>query len=406
MENTYLNFLTSFFSKLNVGYHVTDMNSPLSSDIDLGLRSAITYDAPECLNSFNEIEHDFATSQIIYLTCDRYECHYILMPMLDEAGHIMILGPYLTENSGINRTNDICKRNGIPEGLASFLHQYYATLPCLSDSSVVENLLLTIGENYFDGGSFRIEYIKENTVPETTYTTSADFGAGTDDIMARLEYRYNLEEKVLDAISRGDFNTAMHFSSDQSLRNIDNRSSSTLRSKKNNLLAFNTICRKGAQRGNVHPIHLDEMSRRMAIKIENMTAPDQDKEIHREILRRYCTMVQQNSTSGYSPTMQRVINHIYQHLFEPELTLQSTALDLSLNKSYLATIFKKETGKTFTAYVNSKRLDHAIFLLNTTDLPIQEIAGSCGIADVTYFTRIFKADKGMTPSQYRNMLKG
>ncbi len=115
-------------------------------------------------------------------------------------------------------------------------------------------------------------------------------------------------------------------------------------------------------------------------------------------------MVQHNSTTGYSPTMQRVINHILQNMNDTDLTLQSTADALSLNKSYLATLFKKETNKTFTNFVNTKRLEHAIFLLNSTDMQIQEIASNCGIPDVTYFTRIFKAEKGMTPTQYRKML--
>lgn len=97
-------------------------------------------------------------------------------------------------------------------------------------------------------------------------------------------------------------------------------------------------------------------------------------------------------------------NHLMQNLTETELTLKSTADSLGLNKSYLATLFKKETGATFTSYVNQKRLDHAIFLLNATDMQIQEIASSCGIPDVTYFTRLFKQEKGMTPTQYKKML--
>lgn len=334
-----------------------------------------------------------------------YECHYILLPTRNNTESIILLGPYITENASIMRTNEICRTNKIPEGFISFLHQYYSTLPCLSDSSFLENFLMTIAENIYETGSFKLEYIRENSAQDTAYLTYMDSNAANDDIMSRLEHRYSLEEKVIDSISRGDFTSAMHYSSDQALRNIDNRASNTLRSKKNNLLAFNTICRKGAERGGVHPIHLDEMSRRMAIKIENMTAPDQDRETHRDILKKYCTMVQHNSTLGFSPVMQRVINHISQHLLEPDLTLQNTALNLSLNKSYLSTIFKKETDTTFTEYVNTKRIDRAIFLLNSTDQPIQDIASSCGIPDITYFTRIFKKQKGMTPSQYRRMIK-
>ncbi|WP_026511331.1 MULTISPECIES: helix-turn-helix domain-containing protein [unclassified Butyrivibrio] len=404
MQNQFLNYAVSFFNKLNLGNHVVNINEPLSDEIDLGLRRAILQPTSVSVTQFEGIDPHFTDNHIIYMLSDMYECHYILIPVPNqELETSLYIGPYLTEISGVYRTTEICDKLGIPSSLHSFINQYLATIPCLRDSSVIEAFLETLGENVYGIGNFRIEYLKQPVKGDTDYLTAMD-NNNYEDIMQRLEYRYGLEEKVIDSISRGDFNSAMKYSTDQALSNIDNRSTSTLRSKKNNLLAFNTICRKGAERGNVHPIHLDEMSRRMAIKIENMTSPNQDKDIHREILKKYCTMVQHNSTTGYSATMQKVLNHIMQNLTNTELTLQSTAASLGLNKSYLATLFKKETSKTFTGYVNFKRLEHAIFLLNATDLQIQEVANSCGIPDVTYFTRIFRQEKGMTPTQYRKMI--
>ncbi len=99
---------------------------------------------------------------------------------------------------------------------------------------------------------------------------------------------------------------------------------------------------------------------------------------------------------------------LYQGLKMPgsiTLTLQSTAEILNINKSYLATLFKKETGETFTGYVNMHRMDHAIFLLNTSTEPIQSIADACGIPDAAYFTKMFRQEKGMTPGQYRKMIR-
>lgn len=353
---------------------------------------------------FKGIITNFTDQNIIYLITDLYNCHYILIPIPNqELDTVLYVGPYLTEISGIYRTIELCDKLGIPVALREFINQYFATLPCISDNSVIEAFLETLAESIYGAGQFKLEYLKDEPKGDSEYYTEMD-NSNYEDIMQRLEYRYSLEEKVIDCISRGDFNAAMKYSTDQAISNIDNRSPSTLRSRKNNMLAFNTICRKGAQRGNVHPVHLDEMSRRMAIKIENMTSPNQDKDIHREILKKYCNMVQRNSTTGYSPTMQRVVNHILQSLTSTELTLQSTADSLGLNKSYLATLFKKETGKTFTEFVNHRRLDHAIFLLNSSDLQIQEIASLCGISDVAYFTRIFKKEKQMTPKQYRKML--
>ena len=79
--------------------------------------------------------------------------------------------------------------------------------------------------------------------------------------------------------------------------------------------------------------------------------------------------------------------------------------EFALNSSYVSSLFKRETGSTLTNFVNNKRIEHAIYLLNTTKLPIQDIAVQCGITDVNYFTKLFKKIKNMTPSQYREMIQ-
>jgi YesN/AraC family two-component response regulator len=76
----------------------------------------------------------------------------------------------------------------------------------------------------------------------------------------------------------------------------------------------------------------------------------------------------------------------------------------NISAAYLSTLFKKETGVTLTDYVNKRRVDYAIFLLNTTQLQIQTIAGYCGVTDVNYFTRIFKKYHGMTPLKYKELI--
>ena len=84
------------------------------------------------------------------------------------------------------------------------------------------------------------------------------------------------------------------------------------------------------------------------------------------------------------------------------LGLDAQAKRLNVNPSYLSALFKKETGLTLTEYVKRKRINHAVFLLNTSNLQIQTIAQHCGIADVNYFTKMFKKIVGKTPKDYRS----
>ncbi len=172
------------------------------------------------------------------------------------------------------------------------------------------------------------------------------------------------------------------------------------------MIILGTLCRKAAQRGGVHPVYLDELSRRMAQRIESITSPGEDREVAREMVRKYCMLVRSNSTGNYSPVISDVINFITQHLSEPELSLSVIAEELKLNKTYLSALFSREAGMTLTSFITSRRIEQAIFLLNTQNLQIQAVAAACGIPDLTYFTRLFRKEKGITPSQYKKMIRG
>ena len=84
-----------------------------------------------------------------------------------------------------------------------------------------------------------------------------------------------------------------------------------------------------------------------------------------------------------------------------ELSLNHLAQKQGISAGYLATIFKKETGKTVSEYIQDKRIDYAMHLLDTTHLQIQTVALHCGIMDVQYFSKIFKKKIGKTPKEYR-----
>lgn len=88
------------------------------------------------------------------------------------------------------------------------------------------------------------------------------------------------------------------------------------------------------------------------------------------------------------------------------ISLQILAEKQGITPEYLATVFKKETGKTLMEYVRDKRMQRALYLLNTTNLQIQTIAMHCGIMDVQYFSKVFKKETGKTPKEYRKLMRG
>lgn len=87
--------------------------------------------------------------------------------------------------------------------------------------------------------------------------------------------------------------------------------------------------------------------------------------------------------------------------FDKNITVESIADRLFINKSHLCRIFKAKKGITPKEYLIKKRLDRAAFLLNNSNVSVNTIALSVGISDPLYFSRIFKKHTGLSPSQYR-----
>ena len=56
-------------------------------------------------------------------------------------------------------------------------------------------------------------------------------------------------------------------------------------------------------------------------------------------------------------------------------------------------------------FIIRKRIEHAVYLLSSTDMQIQNIAQYCGIPDVNYFTKIFKKVMNKTPSEFKEEIR-
>ena len=99
--------------------------------------------------------------------------------------------------------------------------------------------------------------------------------------------------------------------------------------------------------------------------------------------------------------VQTVRSYICDHLSDADLNRVKIADAIHLNPDYLSFCFHKEFDTTLTAYIASKRMDQAKYLLKNTTLSITEIAEQVGIPNTSYFYRQFKKATGKTPQQFR-----
>lgn len=81
--------------------------------------------------------------------------------------------------------------------------------------------------------------------------------------------------------------------------------------------------------------------------------------------------------------------------------LDSLARNLAINKNYLCTIFKRETGRSPIQYLIELRMEAAGKRLLTTDESIADVARYVGYKDPLYFSKEFRKYYGVSPTQYR-----
>lgn len=87
--------------------------------------------------------------------------------------------------------------------------------------------------------------------------------------------------------------------------------------------------------------------------------------------------------------------------YENDITIDSISNELNINKCYFCTLFKKETGTTFSSYLNKIRIDKSKELLKNSNLSILDIAITVGFNNQNYFAMAFKKELGLTPLKYR-----
>lgn len=104
-------------------------------------------------------------------------------------------------------------------------------------------------------------------------------------------------------------------------------------------------------------------------------------------------------------TTRNIINEAKQYIMDnyqnPDLSVEMLCRHLHMSPAYFSTVFKKETGQAYIAYLTEIRLNKAVELLNTTDDKTYIIASKVGYQEQNYFSYVFKKRFGISPSKYR-----
>ncbi|MDF2870591.1 MAG: AraC family transcriptional regulator [Anaerocolumna sp.] len=104
-------------------------------------------------------------------------------------------------------------------------------------------------------------------------------------------------------------------------------------------------------------------------------------------------------SDGGSKYVSRTLSYLNSN-YEKDIKIEDIAVKIGVSAAYLQRLFKEQTGKTLVDKINELRIEKAKVLLETSSLPVTDIAISVGFNNRQHFTYTFRKLTGCSPSVY------
>ena len=402
-----LRLLTDFFRRAGSSVNIVDPDKPVSQYLDEKTMSSGVINGEDLSAPLRNFLPDMQP-ETVYSVTDRLSLKYLYLILPDnDRGCLLSIGPYLEKEITEQEIMELTEALGLQPAQQKLLQSYYTSLPIISPESPIQHLLVLFyeklwGVDGFNYATFSMEALSGFTSFRQKALSSEDASAQWNVDM--IEKRYSSENAMMDAVRTGNLKKVDAHVGRITAAVFDKRLPDHLRTLKNYCIITNTLLRKAAEQGGVHPVYLDSVSSDFAAKIEQLVSPAACPAMIGSMARSYCRLVKNHSAKSYSPAVQKAMICVDADLSAP-LSLRYLADELNINSSYLSSLFKKETGITVTTYIIRQRINYAKHLLENTRLQIQTVAQHCGLGDVHYFSKLFKKETGLTPREFRQSVQ-
>lgn len=114
-------------------------------------------------------------------------------------------------------------------------------------------------------------------------------------------------------------------------------------------------------------------------------------------------LIYTHKDSSIDTYIRLIEKYIDENYHDTNLSVRQISDMLNLTPNYISYIFSKVKGENISKYINRIRITKAKEMLCNRFINVSSIAHRAGYTNSKYFTKVFKDNEGMTPSEYRNI---
>lgn len=98
---------------------------------------------------------------------------------------------------------------------------------------------------------------------------------------------------------------------------------------------------------------------------------------------------------------QQIYDYVSEHYMLPECGASMLADRFHFSSDHISRLFRRYTGETLSAYINKRRMEYALELLENPKLSVNDVAIQSGFRNQNYFARFFRKNMQVSPTEYR-----
>ena len=340
-HETEFRFLQTVLQKLHLSLTCLTPGSVPDTPLDMGLRRFLgqeeAYD-----QLFGKLPFQIEDNTVCKIT-DSFLCRYLFLRLPGKERRVVLIGPYMTTQLSREQMLGEAERYGISPAQFRQLEAFYGSVPVLVDEGALMALVTAYADLLWGGSeSYTLVDLSEE-LASTAPLTLRDSPLSPDQAlldMETMERRYAYENELLKAVSQGLRHKADSMLGNMSQFAIEQRLADPVRNLKNYGIIMNTLLRKAAEAGGVHPLYIDSVSSDFARRIELIGSTTAAGKLMDEMLSSYCRLVKKHALARYSAPVRKTLACIDADL-TGDLSLSALAATQNISPGYLSTLFKK-----------------------------------------------------------------